>query len=63
MIKNSKRRVTNNMTDIPDVVKRSRETLLSKTVEVLPYLTYRECMIAIELLEYFKNIGMVMTND
>ena len=53
----------NNMTDIPDVVKRSRETLLSKTVEVLPYLTHRECMIAIELLEYFKNIGMVMTND
>ena len=47
------------MTDIPDIVKRGRETQLSKTVEYLPYLTYRECMIAIEMLEYFKNTGIL----
>ena len=37
--------------------RKGRELLLSKTVEALPYLTHRECMIAAELLDYFKSVG------
>ena len=38
---------------------KGRELLLSTTVEALPYLTHRECMIAAELLDYFKSVGML----
>jgi hypothetical protein len=40
-------------------VKKSREFLLSKTVEALPYLTSRECVIVIDLLQYFRSVGML----
>ena len=37
----------------------SREILLNKVVDALPYLTGRECMILSTLLEYFKSVGLV----
>ena len=39
--------------------KKGRELLLSKTIEALPYLTHRECMVAAQLLDYFKSVGML----
>ena len=37
----------------------SREILLNRVVDSLPYLTGRECMILSNLLEYFKSVGLV----
>ena len=37
----------------------SREILLNKVVDALPYLTGRECMITSNLLDYFKSVGLV----
>lgn len=39
--------------------RKGRELLLSKTIEALPYLTHRECMVAAQLLDYFKGIGLL----
>ena len=41
----------------------SREVLLSKIIETLPYLTDRECLLTCQMLDYFRSVSIEVLEE